>query len=135
MRVRQWRHLGAVVLTCSSPFLFALSCSSHRASHPSSFLFVRRGRERDSVELRGAHLVGGNDGTTVDPGLGSPPPFLPRAVRSVSSGSDYIPLRDYVTVHGGPWARSTVAWSAGPRAPWWTEPTPACHVGPYRPAT
>ena len=76
-RARQWRRREAVIPTCSPPFLFALSCSPHRAGHPGSLLFVWRGRERDSGELRGAHLVGGNGTTAVGPGLGeSPPPFL-----------------------------------------------------------
>ena len=100
---------------CSPPFLFAQSCSPHRAGHPGGLVFVWCGRERNSGEFRGAYLVGGNGAAAVGPGSGEPPLLSPRAVRSHFSGSDYIPLQGYVTsppwtmgaVHGHSVSRST----------------------------
>ena len=59
---------------CSPPFLFTLSRSSRRARHPGILLLIWRGRERDSGERRGAHLVGSN-GAAAD-GPGESPSFV-----------------------------------------------------------
>jgi len=92
---------------CSPPFICALSCSPRRAGHCGSFIFVWRGRERDSGEVRGAHLVGGNGTAVVGLGLGERPRLLSsRAARSVSNGPDRIPLRGYLTCP--PWTMGTV---------------------------
>ena len=58
---------------CSPPFICALSCSPRRASHRGSFIFVLRGQERDSGEVRGVHLVGGNGAAVVGLGSGKRP--------------------------------------------------------------
>jgi hypothetical protein len=97
---------GAVVPTCSPPFLFTLSRSSRRTRHPGTLLLVWRGRERDSGEHRGAHLVGCNGAAAVSPGSGVFPLLSLRAVRSSSNGPDYIPLRGYVT--GPRWTMGAV---------------------------
>jgi len=57
-------------------FFYALSCSPRRAGHCGGFIFVWRGRERDSGELRGAHLIGGNGATVVGLGSGERPASL-----------------------------------------------------------
>ena len=113
---------------CSPPFIYALSCSPRRAGHRSSLLFVWRGGERVSGELRGAHHVDSNGAAVVGIGSGERPRLLSsRAVRSDSNGLDYIPLRGYVTgppwtmgaVHGRSVGRSThtVVDRANPRTP------------------